>query len=95
MVVILSRSQWRHGNDIVCLTFKSDRRLERAPMGAVWIASAVYVLIFPVVVDEWRSITWINIHIYTAHKKFMNTSTSAESVTSFILEGRYLENQAL
>ena len=31
--------------------------------------------------------------IYTAHKKFMNTSTSAESVASFILEGRYLENQ--
>ena len=33
------------------------------------------------------------IYIYTAHKKFMNTSTSAESVASFILEGRYLENQ--
>ena len=31
--------------------------------------------------------------IYTAHKKFMNTSTSAESVASFILEGGYLENQ--
>ena len=30
---------------------------------------------------------------YTAHKKFMNTSTTAESVASFILEGRYLENQ--
>ena len=30
---------------------------------------------------------------YTAHKKFMNTSPSAESVASFILEGRYLENQ--
>ena len=32
---------------------------------------------------------------YTAHNKFMNTSTSAESVASFILEGRYLENQTL
>ena len=32
-------------------------------------------------------------YTYTAHKKFMNTSTSAESVASFILEGRYLENQ--
>ena len=31
--------------------------------------------------------------IYTAYKKFMNTSTSAESMASFILEGRYLENQ--
>ena len=31
--------------------------------------------------------------LYTAHKKFMNTSTSATSVASFILEGRYLENQ--
>ena len=31
--------------------------------------------------------------MYTAHKKFMNTSTTAESVASFILEGRYLENQ--
>ena len=30
---------------------------------------------------------------YTAHNEFMNTSTSAESVASFILEGRYLENQ--
>ena len=30
---------------------------------------------------------------YTAHKKFMNTSTSVEYVASFILEGRYLENQ--
>ena len=30
---------------------------------------------------------------YTAHNKFMNTSTIAESVASFILEGRYLENQ--
>ena len=30
---------------------------------------------------------------YTAHKKFINTSTSAESVASFILEGRYLKNQ--
>ena len=27
---------------------------------------------------------------YTTHKKFMNTCTSAESVASFILEGRYL-----
>ena len=30
---------------------------------------------------------------YTAHKKFMNSSTSAESMASFILEGGYLENQ--
>ena len=30
---------------------------------------------------------------YTDHKKFMNTSTSAKSMASFILEGRYLENQ--
>ena len=30
---------------------------------------------------------------YTAGKKFMNTSTSAESMASFILEDRYLENQ--
>ena len=30
--------------------------------------------------------------LYTAHKKFMNTSTSAEPVASFILEGRYREN---
>ena len=30
---------------------------------------------------------------YTAHKKFMNTSTSAEFVASFILEGRYLKSQ--
>ena len=41
--------------------------------------------------------TFIHIRIcffmYTAHKKFMNTSTSAESMASFILEGRYLENQ--
>ena len=32
-------------------------------------------------------------HIYTAHKKFMNTSTRAESMASLVLEGRYLENQ--
>ena len=32
--------------------------------------------------------------VYTAHKKFMNTSTSVESMASFMLEGRYLENQA-
>ena len=32
-------------------------------------------------------------YMYTAHQKFMNTSTSAESVASIILEGRYLENQ--
>ena len=31
--------------------------------------------------------------MYTTHKKFMNTSTSAESMASFILEGRYLKNQ--
>ena len=30
---------------------------------------------------------------YTAHKKFMNTSTGAESLASFILEDRYLKNQ--
>ena len=30
---------------------------------------------------------------YTAHKKFMNTSTSAESVASFTLEAQLLENQ--
>ena len=30
---------------------------------------------------------------YTAHKKFMNTITSTESVASFILVGWYLENQ--
>ena len=30
---------------------------------------------------------------YNAHKKFMNTSTTVESVASFILEGWYLENQ--
>ena len=34
-----------------------------------------------------------NIALYTAHKKFMNTSFSAESMASFTLEGRYLENQ--
>ena len=34
-----------------------------------------------------------NLFIYTAHKKFRNTSTSAESVASIELEGRYLENQ--
>ena len=37
--------------------------------------------------------TKISSNEYTAHKKFMNTSTSAESIASFILEGRYLENQ--
>ena len=30
---------------------------------------------------------------YTAHKKFMNTSASAETAASFILEGRYIDNQ--
>ena len=33
------------------------------------------------------------IRTYTAAKKFMNTSTTAVSVASFILQGRYLENQ--
>ena len=36
---------------------------------------------------------YVYVYVYTAHKKFMNTSTSAESMASFILEGRYLENQ--
>ena len=32
-------------------------------------------------------------YVYTALTKFMNTSTSAESVASYTLEGRYFENQ--
>ena len=45
-------------------------------------------------VDTARSIDSSGLFfIYAAHKKFMNTSTSAESMASVILEGRYLENQ--
>ena len=53
---------------------------------------SIYIMILDFPLYLLMLIVWTSWR-YTAHKKFMNTSTCAESVASFILEGRYLESQ--
>ena len=63
--------------------------------GVKWITSYknyTFVLVF-FIIESSANKCWQIIYIHTAHKKFMNTSTSAEFVASFILDGRYLETQ--